>query len=83
MRWIQYLPVYKIMCGCTADPYYQYSYPVSEIGCFFRHAQAVAYNSAVDFLNRYQSAYRSMHSIETALLKVQIDLLRNLDDGKI
>ena len=33
-----------------------------------------------DLLNRYQSAYRPMHS--TALLKVQNDLLRNLDDGK-
>ena len=35
-----------------------------------------------DLLNRYQSAYRPMYSPETVLLKVQNDLLRNLDDGK-
>ena len=35
-----------------------------------------------DLLNRYQSAYRPMHSTETALLKVQDDLSRSLDDGK-
>ena len=32
----------KILCGCTADPYYQYNKPVSEIWCFSRHAQTVA-----------------------------------------
>ena len=35
-----------------------------------------------DLLNHYQSAYRPIHYIETALLKVQKNLLRNLDDGK-
>ena len=35
-----------------------------------------------DLLNRYKSAYRPMHSTETALLKVQNDFLGNLDDGK-
>ena len=33
-----------------------------------------------DLQNRHQSAYRLMHSTETALLKVQNDLLGNLDD---
>ena len=35
-----------------------------------------------DLLNRYQSAYRPIYSTETALLKVQNDLSRNLDHGK-
>ena len=32
--------------------------------------------------NDYQSAYRKFHSIETALLKIQNDILSSMDDGK-
>lgn len=31
----------------------------------------------------FQSAYREYHSVETALLKINNDLLKNLDNGKI
>ena len=33
--------------------------------------------------NHYQSAYRKLHSTETALLKTHNDILSSMDDGKI
>ena len=34
-------------------------------------------------LAKYQSAYRPNHSIETALLRVQNDILKSMDGGKV
>ena len=33
--------------------------------------------------NQYQSAYKKFHSIETALLKVENDIILNLDEGRV
>ena len=33
--------------------------------------------------NDYQSAYRKLHSIETALLKIHNDILSSMDDGRV
>ena len=33
--------------------------------------------------NHYQSAYRKLHSTETALLKIHNDILSSMDDGKV
>ena len=38
----------EIMCGCTADPYYQNNLLVSEIRHFPRHVQTVTYNAFVE-----------------------------------
>ncbi len=35
------------------------------------------------FMNKFQSAYREGHSTETALLRVQNDILMELDKGKV
>ena len=43
--------------------------------------QLLSHLQVNDLLPRLQSAYRSGHSTETALLRVQNDLLRTLDDG--
>ena len=40
------------------------------------------HRSKTHLVERYQSAYRKGHSTETALLRVQTDVLRTVDDGK-
>ena len=33
--------------------------------------------------NQYQSAYRKLHSTETALMKIHIDIIASMDAGKV
>ena len=42
-----------------------------------------AHISSFNLHDPYQSAYRGFHSTETALLKVQDDVMRSLDSGKV
>jgi len=45
--------------------------------------QLYSYLSAADLLPRLQSAYRTHHSTETAVLKVPTDILYAVDDGDL
>ena len=36
-----------------------------------------------DLSNQYQSAYKTFHSTETALLKVENDFILNMDEGRV
>jgi len=45
--------------------------------------QLYSYLSAADLLPRLQSAYRTHHSTETAVLKVLTDILYAVDDGNL
>ena len=36
-----------------------------------------------DLSNQYQSAYKKFHSTETALLKVENDIIFNMDEGRV
>ena len=36
-----------------------------------------------DLSNQYQSAYKKFHSTETALLKVENDIILNMDEGRV
>ena len=36
-----------------------------------------------DLSNQYQSAYKKIHSSETALLKVENDIILNMDEGRV
>ena len=36
-----------------------------------------------DLSNQYQSAYKKLHSTETALLKVENDIILNMDEGRV
>ena len=36
-----------------------------------------------DLSNKYQSAYKKFHSTETALLKVENDIILNMDEGRV
>ena len=39
--------------------------------------------SHIGLPNHYQSAYKKLHSTETALLKIHNDILSSMDDGKV
>ena len=61
--------------------------PISNISFLLKLKERVIANqlqlhlSSNGFLSEYQSAYRKFHSSETALLRVQSDVLVSLDSG--
>ena len=63
--------------------------PVSNLPVISKLSEKASVNQLGDHMNQVrplplgQSAYRPFHSTETALLKVQYDILLNMDDQKI
>ena len=63
--------------------------PVSNLSFTAKVIEKCAANQIIDHLNNndlmdpYQSAYRAKHSTETALLKVQSDILREIDAKRV
>ena len=62
--------------------------PVSNLSYFSKLLERIVLAQLNDYLNKnemfskYQSAYRKLHSCETALTKITDDILRFLDAGK-
>ena len=63
--------------------------PVSNLPFITKRTEKASINQLINHMNKvrplpsYQSAYKSFHSTETALLKVQCDILLNMDNHKV
>jgi len=63
--------------------------PISNLSVVFKLLESIvfrqlySYLSTADLLPRLQSAYRTHHSTETAVLKVLTDILYAVDDGDL
>ena len=82
--------VKPLLKKATLDPNILKNYrPVSNLSFISKIVEKVVANRLKLYLEDnflfepFQSAYREYHSVETALLKINNDLLKNLDNGKI
>ena len=63
--------------------------PVSNLSFLYKVLEKIVVNQLNSHIissntaNQYQSAYRKLHSTETALLKIHTDILASMDAGKV
>ena len=63
--------------------------PISNLSVLYKLLERLVARQLLDYLNAHhllpgcQSAYRSYHSMETAILKVMSDILLALDSGDL
>ena len=64
-------------------PVYSASYPFGPL--VYTSHQVISWVACVTWhlSNQYQSAYKNFHSTETALLRVENDIILNMDEGRV